>query len=132
MDSLNKQPKRKKMDMRFGTWNFRSMFRTGSLREGGEISKYTLDLVGVQEANIHFSLEGGMRVMNTGFFVQERIKLTVKRVEFISDRMSYKIQRGCWCYIIVLNNHASTEDKVDDMKDRYYEELEYVFDKFPK
>jgi hypothetical protein len=38
------------MDMRFGTWNVRSKYRAGSLRVvGGEISKYKLDLVGVQE-----------------------------------------------------------------------------------
>jgi hypothetical protein len=38
------------MDMRFGTWNVRSMYRAGSLRAvGEEISKYKLDLVGVQE-----------------------------------------------------------------------------------
>jgi hypothetical protein len=49
MDSLDKQPKRKKMDMRFGTSNVRSMYRAGSLRVvGEEISKYKLDLVGVQ------------------------------------------------------------------------------------
>jgi hypothetical protein len=35
-------------------------------------------------------------------------------------------------YIIVLNVHAPTEDKIDDIKDRFYEELEQVFDKFPK
>jgi exonuclease III len=32
----------------------------------------------------------------------------------------------------VLNVHATTEDKIDDKKDRFYEELEQVFDKFPK
>jgi hypothetical protein len=32
----------------------------------------------------------------------------------------------------VLNVHAPTEDKTDDIKDRYYEELEHVSDKFPK
>jgi hypothetical protein len=31
----------------------------------------------------------------------------------------------------VLNVHAPTEDKIDDMKDRFYEQLEQVFDKFP-
>jgi exonuclease III len=46
--------------------------------------------------------------------------------------MSYMIQRGRWCNIIVLNVHAPTEDKVDDIKDRFYEELEQVFDKFLK
>jgi hypothetical protein len=46
--------------------------------------------------------------------------------------MSYIILRGCWCDIIVLNVHAPTEDKTDDVKDSFYEELEHVFDKFPK
>jgi hypothetical protein len=37
------------MDMRFGTWNVRRMYRAGSLRAMvEEISKYKLDLVGVQ------------------------------------------------------------------------------------
>jgi hypothetical protein len=49
MDSMDKQPKQK-MDMRFGTWNVRSMYRAGSLRVvGEEILKYKLDFVGVQE-----------------------------------------------------------------------------------
>jgi hypothetical protein len=50
MDFSDKRLKRNKMDMRFGTWNFRNMYRAGSLRAVGEdISKYKLDLVGVQE-----------------------------------------------------------------------------------
>jgi exonuclease III len=36
--------------MRFGTWNVRSIYRAGSFRAvEEEISKYRLDLVGVQE-----------------------------------------------------------------------------------
>jgi exonuclease III len=46
--------------------------------------------------------------------------------------MSYIILRGCWCDIIVLNVHASTEDKIDDVKGSFYEELEHVFYKFLK
>jgi exonuclease III len=46
--------------------------------------------------------------------------------------MSYIILRGRWFHIIVLNVHAPTEDKIDDVKDSFYEELERVFDKFPK
>jgi hypothetical protein len=53
----------------------------------------------------------------------------VKRVEFVSDRMSYTILRGRWCNIIVPNVHLPTEDKIDDIQDRFYEELEQVFDK---
>jgi exonuclease III len=56
----------------------------------------------------------------------------VKRVEFVSDRMSYIILRGRWCHVIVLNVHAPTGDKTDDVKNSFHEELERVFDKFPK
>jgi hypothetical protein len=56
----------------------------------------------------------------------------VKRVEFVSDRISHIILRGCcWCDI-VLNVHAPTEEKCDDTKDSFYEELERVFSQFPK
>jgi hypothetical protein len=54
----------------------------------------------------------------------------VKRVEFVSDRMSYIILRDRWCQVIVLNVHAPTEAKTDDVKDSFYEEMERVFDKF--
>jgi exonuclease III len=38
------------MDVRFATWNVRSIYRAGSLRAIAEdISKYKLDLVGVPE-----------------------------------------------------------------------------------
>jgi hypothetical protein len=46
--------------------------------------------------------------------------------------MSYIILRGRWCHVVVLNVHVPTEDKSDDVKDSFYEELERVFDKFHK
>jgi hypothetical protein len=66
--------------------------------------------------------------LGTGFFVYKRFVSAVTRIEFGSDR-TYIILRGCWCDII-LNDHAPTEDKIDDRKDSFYEELEHVFDKF--
>jgi hypothetical protein len=48
-DSLDKRPKLWNMDMRFGTWNVRSLYRAGSLKTvSRELAKYKLDLVGVQ------------------------------------------------------------------------------------
>jgi hypothetical protein len=50
----------------------------------------------------------------------KRIISAVKRVEFVSGRISYIILRG------------PTKDKTDDVKGSLDEELENVFDKFPK
>jgi hypothetical protein len=40
--------------------------------------------------------------------------------------------RGRWCDIIFLNVHAPTEDKIDDVKGKFYKDQEPVLDKFPK
>jgi hypothetical protein len=147
------------MDMRFGKWNVRGLYRAGSLMTvSRELSNCKLDLVGVQvrwegggtepagkytfiygKGNGNHELGtfiygkgNGNHELGIGSCVYKRIISAVKRVEFVSDRMSYIILRGCWCHIIVLNVNAPTEDKTDDLKGNFYEELERVFNKFPK
>jgi hypothetical protein len=44
--------------------------------------------------------------------------------------MSYIVLRGHWCNIIVLKAHAPTEEKSDDSKNSFHEELEEVFNIF--
>ena len=46
--------------------------------------------------------------------------------------MSYIVLRGRWCNIIVLNVHAPSEEKSDGSKDSFYEEIDQVFEHFPK
>jgi hypothetical protein len=60
--------------------------------------------------------------------VHQRIISAGKGVKFISDRMSYIILRGRWCEIILMNVHAPTKGQSDDLKKRFYEELERIFD----
>jgi len=70
--------------------------------------------------------------LGTGFFVHHRILSAVKRTEFVSDRMSYIVLRGRWCNIIVLNVHAPSEEKSDESKVSFCQELEQGFDHFLK
>jgi hypothetical protein len=46
--------------------------------------------------------------------------------------MSYIILSRCWYDIFVLNIHATTGNKIDDVKNFYYEKLESIFDRFSK
>ena len=58
------------------------------------------------------------------FLVHHKTVSEVKRVELVGDMMSYIVPRGRWCNIIVLNVHAPSDEKSNDRKDIFHEELE--------
>ena len=73
----------------------------------------------------------GKSTIGNKIFLHHR-KLSLKRVEFVSDRISYIVLRGRWCNTISLNVREPRQEKSDDKKENFYEELEHVFDHFPK
>jgi hypothetical protein len=51
------------------------------------------------------------QLLGTEFLVHHRFISAVKRVEYISDRVSYIILICRWCNIMVLNMHSPSEEK---------------------
>jgi exonuclease III len=119
------------------------VYRVGAIKSAVEgLEKYKLDLVGVKE--VRWEGEGYQTADNyiflwemtvnhhlrTGYFVHNRISAAVKRVEFVSQRMSY-ITLKCRCDV-EFNVHAPTKNKNEVMKDSFYEELEQVFNQLSR
>jgi hypothetical protein len=107
--------------LRFGTCKVKSLYRADSLKTiSSELAKYNLDLVAVQEVRW---VEGGSQPaddytffygnwnanhqLGTGLFIHQEITLAVKKVEFISERMSYVTLRSRWCDIFLNVPHTT-------------------------
>ena len=59
--------RQRKRDIRVGTWKVRSLYRAGSLRAAArELSRYKLDVVGVQE--VRWDKGGTVRAGDYNFF----------------------------------------------------------------
>lgn len=90
-------------------WNIRCLYGAGSLTSAErELAQYNLDLVGARVVRWN---KGGMKPeddfnyaeernadhpLGTVFFVKNGMRSSVKRVTFVSDRITYVILRGRW------------------------------------
>jgi len=66
-----------------------------------------------------------------GFVIKDNILPNIVDFKLISDRLCY-IELKCRLYIMFLINcYAPTEDKIDDIKNQLYEDLDMLCDTLP-
>lgn len=73
--------------------------------------------------NINRRFENGV-----GFVINESILTHVKAFQAISERMCYIRLTGHIIDIVIINCYAPTEEKGEDIKESFYEELDKVWD----
>ena len=83
--------------------------------------------------NIYYSCkEDQTGQMGTGFIVKKEITKNVMGFEPINERICKIRLKGKYRNITLINIHASTEEKDDDVKEQFYAELQQVQEKVPK
>ncbi|PSN58148.1 Craniofacial development protein 2 [Blattella germanica] len=147
MDTMDKRPsKRNKVyDLFLATWNTLSLFRSGALKQlKSELLKYNIAIAALQEirwkgdgimdsGDFTLCYSGGKyNHFGTGFLINKKYKDAIMGFEAIDERMCTLRVRGRFNNTTILNVHAPTEEKEDEIKDEFYEKISKIYDKIPK
>lgn len=144
---LNRRPqlRNRTNELNFATWNVRTLYRPGALEELKEqATKYKIDLIALQEVRwpntgfiqhrthsmFHTASKGGL--FGTGFLVYKSLRDNIIDFQPISETLCTLRLRGKFYNVSIVNAHAPTEDKDDNVKTAFYNKLEKVIDKLPR
>jgi exonuclease III len=81
---------------------------------------------------IFYCCDRKRHMLGTGFIVNKRIKYLVIDFKAKKPRICTIRVRGLFFYYSLICVHASTEEKEDDEKDNFYEELDQTYEEYPK
>ncbi|PSN45867.1 hypothetical protein C0J52_19674 [Blattella germanica] len=133
--------------MNIGTWNVKTLLKPGKLQELKEqLDKTTLDVVAVQEtrwSNTEIIKKkdftfyyGGPKTRTgqagTGFFIRTKVMNYVIGFETYNERISKLRIKGKYNNVTLINVYAPTEEYQDNIKEQFYDDLQYVVDHIPR
>ncbi|XP_050439094.1 uncharacterized protein LOC126844740 [Adelges cooleyi] len=75
--------------------------------------------------------DGGKHENGVGFMVNEKVLHNIKTFIPVDDRICYIKIAGRLFDLVIINCYAPTEDKDDETKDKFYDELERVVNSLP-
>jgi exonuclease III len=132
--------------LRIGTWNTHTLYRTGALRSLLEtVDSYRIDISALQEMRwvgqgtlekrshtVCYSCNSREHIDGVGFVGSKRAKDMVIDLETVNSRICcIRMKRKFFSYSFI-NEHAPTEDKLEEDKKEFYEHLETVYRRSPR
>jgi len=123
--------------MNIGTWNVRSLFWSGALKVlHNELSELDFDIVALQETWLGSGIQkfDNFTLFNWGseskkhefgckFYVKEFLKY-VKDFKIVNERICYLSLKAKWLSCTLINVHAPTNEKTEEVKEEFYNLLE--------
>jgi hypothetical protein len=133
-------------ELRFGPWNALSSYQSGALKMLlSQLDPYKLDITAIQETRwtgegtinnkyytIFYSCDRKRHMFGTGCIVNKRIKHLVTDFKVKTPRICKIRVRGLFFNYSLICVHAPTKEKDDHEKDNFYEDLNQIYEDWPK
>jgi exonuclease III len=132
--------------MRIATWNVRTLYRAGAMREMvKEMDKYKIDICALQEIRwpgtgtvinknyviLYSGNKSDKHEFGTGFYISRRNMDNLLDFEPINERMCKIRIKLKYCNLTLILTHAPTEDKDEVVKEDFDNCLEKTCDAIP-
>ena len=135
------------MDLSFGTWNVRTLYRPGAQRElFEELKRYKIGVAAVQETRwlgngvrdtkthtvLYSGREKGKRELGVAFVVDRNLKHLIVDFHPVNERICRIRLATKFFNLSIINVHCPTDEKDEDIKAEFYQLLEKIYDTAPK
>ena len=129
-----------------GTWNVMTMLKIGKINEiADEMLKTQLQIIALQELRwkgagqinkptytLYYSCDPEKTGhLGTGFMIRKEIKKNILSFEPYNERICKLRIKGKFNNLSTISVHAPTEEKTDEEKEKFYEDLKTSIIKSP-